>query len=98
MNKPLAKILLNPIRLTIVSALLSVENCDFNYLKKITGTTQGNLSIQLKKLKEEGYIDVKKTFENNYPKTRCAITPKGKKSFEVFYNNLISYQPDQSKN
>ncbi|RZP01771.1 MAG: ArsR family transcriptional regulator, partial [Flavobacteriales bacterium] len=51
MNKSIDKLLLNPIRLKIISTLISVSECDFNYLKKITESTQGNLSIQLKKLK-----------------------------------------------
>ena len=59
------KLLFNPVRLKIVSTLLSVDNCDFNYLKKITDTTSGNLSIQIKRLKEKKYIKVEKTFENN---------------------------------
>ena len=47
------KLLFNPIRLKIMSSLINNSECDFNYLKKITESTQGNLSIQLKKLKEE---------------------------------------------
>jgi len=91
MPKPLDKLLLNPVRLTIVSTLMGVAECDFNYLKKVTETTQGNLSIQLKKLSEENYIRIRKTFENNYPKTNCSITARGKKCFETFFINLQSY-------
>ena len=47
----------------IVSILMKVENCDFNFLKQLTQTTQGNLSIQLKKLNECGYISINKSFE-----------------------------------
>ena len=54
------KLLFNPIRLKIMSSLINNSECDFNYLKKITESTQGNLSIQLKKLKEEKYINIKK--------------------------------------
>jgi DNA-binding HxlR family transcriptional regulator len=76
----------------IVSVLAKVENCDFNYLKQITETTQGNLSIQLKKLKESGYIFIDKSFENNYPKTNCSITKAGIKAFEDHFENLKNYQ------
>ena len=65
MNRSIDKLLLNPIRLKIISTLISVNECDFNYLKKITESTQGNLSIQLKKLKEHDYINIEKKFENN---------------------------------
>ncbi|OUW76560.1 MAG: transcriptional regulator, partial [Flavobacteriaceae bacterium TMED208] len=54
------KFLFNPIRLKIMSSLINKSNCDFNYLKKVTESTQGNLSIQLKKLKEEKYIKIEK--------------------------------------
>lgn len=92
MFKPLDKLLVNPVRLIIISVLANVENCDFNYLKKLTQTTQGNLSIQLKKLKENDYISIEKSFENNYPKTTCFITKTGRKAFESHFANLKNYQ------
>jgi DNA-binding transcriptional ArsR family regulator len=92
MFKPLDKLLVNPTRLMIISVLANVENCNFNYLKQLTETTQGNLSVQLKKLKESGYISIEKSFENNYPKTRCSITKIGIKAFEDHFTNLKNYQ------
>jgi DNA-binding HxlR family transcriptional regulator len=92
MFSPLDKLLVNPIRLMIVAVLTKAENCDFNYLKQITETTQGNLSVQLKKLKESGYISIHKSFENNYPKTTCSITKAGTKAFEDHFSNLKNYQ------
>jgi len=92
MFSPLDKLLVNPTRLMIVSVLTKVENCDFNYLKQITETTQGNLSVQLKKLKESGYISIHKSFKNNYPKTTCSITKLGIKAFEDHFSNLKNYQ------
>ena len=89
MTKSMDKLLFNPIRLKIMSSLINNSQCDFNHLKKITETTQGNLSIQLKKLKEEKYIEIEKTFSNNYPKTSCSITKKGKIKFEEFFKSLI---------
>ena len=44
--------------------------------------TAGNLSVQIQKLKEAGYIDVTKLFKDNYPQTLCKITTKGKQAFE----------------
>ena len=48
--------------------------------------------FQLKKLKGVGYIKIEKTFQNNYPKTKCRITSRGKKSFEQFFNTLKAYK------
>lgn len=92
MFSPLDKLLVNPTRLMIVAVLTKAENCDFNYLKQITETTQGNLSVQLKKLKESGYISIHKSFENNYPKTTCSITKAGTKAFKDHFSNLKNYQ------
>ena len=80
--------LFNIIRLKIMSTLISVDTCDFNYLLKITESTKGNLSIQLKKLGGEKYINVNKCFENNYPKTRYKITSKGVRLFEKFFKDI----------
>ena len=92
MNRSIDKLLLNPIRLKIISTLISVSECDFNYLKKITESSQGNLSVQLKKLAESGYISIAKSFENNYPKTKCNVTKKGILAFENHFKNLKKYQ------
>ncbi len=80
---------LNPIlhsqlRLQIVSLLITVKEADFMYIQEKTQATNGNLSVQISKLKEEGYIKVEKKFENNYPKTTCSITKKGIKAFELY--------------
>lgn len=92
MKKNLDKIFLNQIRLEVMSILLTVDNCNFSFLKEKTNASQGNLSIQLKKLKNAGYIKIDKTFQNNYPKTKCRITSRGRKSFEHFFNTLKAYK------
>ncbi|MGE5861332.1 MAG: transcriptional regulator, partial [Ignavibacteria bacterium] len=51
----------------------------------------GNISIQIKKLQEAGYIKVEKTFKNNYPNTMISITKKGIAAFEDYVNNLKKY-------
>ena len=79
------------VRLAIMATLLKVEKADFNYLKDQTQTTQGNLSHQLKKLKEADYIQIEKTFINNYPKTSCKITKKGKEAFENYVDEMKKY-------
>ena len=85
MNKEIEKLLFNPIRLKIVSFLISVESSSFKKLIKVSGATKGNISIQIKKLQDAGFIKIKKKFKNNYPLTLCYITVKGKKSFEIFF-------------
>jgi DNA-binding HxlR family transcriptional regulator len=87
----LDSILNQQVRLAIVSILIKVNKADFNYLKEQTQTTQGNLSHQLKKLKEAEYININKTFEKNYPKTYCSLTTKGKKAFEEYVKQMKKY-------
>ncbi len=79
------------LRLAIVSLLVSVKEADFSYIQEATNATNGNLSVQLTKLKDAEYIDIKKSFENNYPKTTCKITKKGLKAFERYVDDIRNY-------
>ncbi len=91
MFKDLDPVLHSQLRLAVVSLLVSVKKAEFTYLKDRTQATAGNLSVQLQKLKEAGYIDIEKTFKDNYPQTNCSITKKGVKAFEEYVRNLKQY-------
>ncbi len=91
MFKELDPILHTPLRLAIVSLLISVKEAEFTFIKEKTNATAGNLSVQVSKLKEAGYIDVVKQFRDNYPLTICKITPEGVRAFETYVKNLQSY-------
>lgn len=91
MYEKLDPILNQRVRLAITSLLLKVNTADFNYLKEHTNTTQGNLSHQLKKLKQAGYIEIEKSFVNNYPRTTCKMTKKGKLAFENYVTEMKKY-------
>ncbi|WP_373520135.1 winged helix-turn-helix domain-containing protein [Aquiflexum sp.] len=91
MFKNLDPLLHSQLRLAVVSLLMAVEEAEFNYLKEKTGSTSGNLSVQISKLKEAGYIDVEKTFRDNFPLTTCKITTRGKEAFEGYVTALEGY-------
>jgi DNA-binding transcriptional ArsR family regulator len=91
MFKDLDPILHSQLRLAVMSLLISVKEAEFTFLKEKTAATAGNLSVQIQKLKEAGYIDVIKQFKDNYPQTICRITPQGVKAFEVYVKNLQAY-------
>jgi len=91
MFKDLDPILHSQLRLSIVSILMTVEDASFTFIKESTNAAAGNISIQIKKLQEAGYVKVKKTFINNYPNTTVSITSKGIKAFEDYVNNLKKY-------
>jgi len=84
-------ILNTPVRLAVMSVLIKVKQADFNTLMELTETTQGNMSHQLKKLSEEEYIIVEKTFKGSYPLTVCKITAKGRKAFDVYVRSIKQY-------
>ena len=91
MFKDLDPILHSQLRLSIVSILMSVDEANFSFIKESTQATAGNISIQIKKLQEAGYIQVKKSFKNNYPNTSILIKKKGIEAFENYVNNLKKY-------
>jgi len=91
MFKDLNPILHSQLRLAVVSILISVKEAEFTYLREKTNATAGNLSVQINKLKEAGYIDVSKSFKDNYPQTICKITPEGVTAFEDYVKDLQSY-------
>jgi len=91
MFKDLDPILHSQLRLAVISLLIGVKEAEFTFIREKTNATAGNLSVQINKLKEAGYIDVSKQFKDNYPQTLCKITPEGITAFEVYVKNLQSY-------
>jgi len=89
--KELDPILHSQLRLAVMSILISTKEAEFSSLKEKTNATSGNLSVQISKLKEAGYIEIQKQFNNNYPQTLCKITPLGKEAFENYVKALQSY-------
>ena len=91
MFRELDPILHSQVRLAIMSLLIGVKNAEFSFLLENIKTTKGNLSFQLTKLKEAGYVSIKKSFRGNYPLTTCEITEKGINSFEIYVNSIDDY-------
>ena len=79
------------LRLAVMSILAEVSQADFSYLKKQTGATSGNLSVQIDKLMSAGYITVKKGFKGKMPCTTCKITQAGIDAFESYVKALREY-------
>ena len=79
------------LRLAIMSVLISQETAEFTLLKEKTNATAGNLSVQIDKLSEAGYIRVEKSFKGKKPLTTCVITPDGIRAFEKYVNTLKQY-------
>lgn len=90
---PLDPLLHSQLRLAVMSLLIGVESAEFTFIKEKTEATAGNLSVQLDKLAEAGYIRVEKSFKGKRPLTTCQITPKGIEAFEQYVNALKDYLP-----
>lgn len=94
MFKELDPLFLSELRLAIMSILVAAEEADFVFLKEKTNATSGNLSVQIDKLQQAGYIAIQKTFKGKRPQTICKITEKGIAAFESYIDALKSYIKD----
>lgn len=79
------------LRLSVMSLLISVKEADFTFLQEKTEATSGNLSVQISKLEDAGYLEVTKSFKGKKPNTSCSITDKGIAAFEDYVNTLQQY-------
>lgn len=82
------ELILSKTRLGIISALIGGDKLEFTYLRDILELTDGNLSVQIRKLEEAGYIKVEKKFLDRKPKTFCKITARGQKAVKALINKL----------
>ena len=91
MFKKLNPLLHSELRLAVMSILVGVDEADFGYIRKQTGATAGNLSVQLDKLSEAGYITVEKGFKGKKPCTTCRVTEAGISAFSEYVAALRDY-------
>lgn len=89
--KELNPILHQRLRLAIMSMLVATEKAEFKLIKQKTDATAGNLSIQLRKLEDAGYLKIDKSFRGNYPLTEVSITGDGEMAFNTYVSNLQGY-------
>lgn len=78
----------SPTRLKILLVLMSVEEADFTFISNAAELTRGNLSANLSKLEEAGYVKIEKKFIDRVPKTIVSITLAGEKALEEYSNQL----------
>ena len=91
MFRELDPLLHSQLRLAVVSLLVGLDEADFVYLKEKTEATAGNLSVQIDKLSQAGYIEVEKGFEGKRPRTVCRITAQGRTAFVEYVDALKDY-------
>jgi DNA-binding MarR family transcriptional regulator len=82
------ELILSKTRLGIMSSLISGDKLEFTYLRNVLNLSDGNLSVQIRKLEEAGYIKVEKVFVERKPRTFCKITGKGQKAIRNLIRTL----------
>ena len=75
-------------RLKILALLSVVERADFTFLLNQTGLTRGNLSVNLRKLEEAGYVQIEKDFVDRIPRTLVRLTEQGQQALHTYRENM----------
>ena len=84
------------LRLGIVSVLSVRDEISFTELRTLLGATDGNLSVQARRLEQAGYVRCTKTFEKRRPKTVFKLTRQGRKALEDYLQTLARLLPPAS--
>jgi len=84
----LDRLIHEPVRLGIVSALAVNDTMSFNELKELLKTTDGNLSVHARKLEEGQYVSCEKYFEGRVPKTEYRLTLSGRRALETYLDHM----------
>jgi DNA-binding MarR family transcriptional regulator len=82
------------LRLGILSALVVQESLSFTELRELLQTTDGNLSVQARKLEEAGYVTCDKRFEDRKPKSTYRLSSEGRMALEEYLEKLSGLLPD----
>ena len=85
---PLDRLVHEPARLILLTALASCASADFVFLQRVARLTNGNLSAHLSKLSDAGLVTIEKRFIERKPNTLVAITAKGKRAVEQHWSRL----------
>jgi DNA-binding transcriptional ArsR family regulator len=86
----LDKLIHEPARLSILTALSVCESADFLSLRRLTGLSDGNLSVQLSRLEEARLVEIQKQFVSKKPNTQVKITKKGSLAIQRHWEQLNS--------
>ena len=85
------------LRLGILSTLAVQESISFTELRDLLQTTDGNLSVQARRLESAGYVTCDKKFEGRKPKSTYRLTPAGRAALEEYLKTLAGLLPDLAR-
>ena len=72
------------VRLSIMAFLSGAGTADFSRVKEKCGVTDGNLSVNLRKLEDAGYVTIEKRFVDRRPQTLCTLSAKGREAWITY--------------
>ena len=93
----LDRLIHEPARLSILTALSACKSAEFLFLQRLTGLSKGNLSGHLAKLEDGGLVLIEKAFEGKIPRTTIGLTSKGRKQLEHHWNDLERIRKEAGK-
>lgn len=79
-----ARLLGQPVRLSMLRALLATETLSFVELKNLMNTTDGNLSMHARKLEDAQIVACTKGFQGRFPRTEYRLTAAGRAIVEQY--------------
>src|SRR5215510_1530778 len=83
-----------PARLSILTALAACDKADFVFLRNITGLTKGNLSSHLTRLEEADLVEIEKVFEGKQPVTYISLTGQGRDALRAYWKRFDQVRKD----
>jgi DNA-binding transcriptional ArsR family regulator len=87
----------DPARLAILTALSACERADFLFLQRITGLTKGNLSSHLAKLEEAGLIEIEKRFVDKKTQTLARLSGPGREAVGSYWKEMESLRKSAAR-
>jgi DNA-binding transcriptional ArsR family regulator len=84
----------DPTRLAILTALSACEGADFLFLQRLTGLTKGNLSSHLAKLEEARLVVIEKRFIDKRPNTFVRLADSGRAALDAYWLRLKELQEE----
>jgi len=85
------------LRLGVMAYLSGAQVAEFNELKARLETTDGNLSVHLRKLEEARYVAIEKTYAGRKPLTRVRLTDRGRDAFVAYLDAIGKLVNDTPK-
>jgi len=90
----LDRLIHEPARLSILTAVSACESADFLFLQRLTGLTKGNLSSHLAKLEQGGLVEITKEFVGKVTRTTVGLTPEGRDAIASHWRTLEELNRD----